>query len=184
MSEGKGGFRNKLIWFLSLTVAFGIIAFIVYSQTPEYKAKSVVNDHLNSIKTGKSNPYETVDISKVREIFVNVLGYKYLTVLKKEKRPTILSYDREFYKILNPTDCKTYEEFIEKRKKLYESDIKAGKAKVVGDRLDVYLEPHNYLELLYDVECTNRLGNRLYKKVVFQVEESSTKYEIVGFKDR
>jgi len=183
MGEGKGGFRNKLLFFLCLIVAFGVIGFVVYSQTPEYKAKSVVNNHLNSIKTGKSNPYETVDISKVREIFINVLGYKFLTILKKGKAPHTLSIGREYYKTYDIKQFKTYEEYIEYHKRLYAEEIKNGKAKMVGDTLEVYYE-QDYFELLYDVECTNRLGHKLYKKVVFQVEKSSGKYEIVGIKDR
>ena len=187
--------KYKLLSFnfraiLFLIIMFGVIGFYAcYKGAYEEDiAKDVVNRHLDAIKTGKSNPYETVDITKVKEVFINVLDYKFLTVLKKEKRPTILSIDRRMYEI-NPRK-ETYEEYIESYKKIYEKDLKEGTAKLIGDRLEIFLEPHYYLELLYDVELTNRLGQKLYKKVVFEVKfdyKTSTgedKYFIVGIRIR
>jgi hypothetical protein len=173
--------KRLLLIVIGIAVA-GVVGFVLYSQTPENRAKSVVNERLNSLKTGKSNPYNTFDVSTVRESFINALNYKYLTVLEKGKTPHTLSYDREFYKNANPKE--TYEEFIEYYKRLYVKDIENGKAKMVGDTLEVYFE-RDYLKLLYDLECTNRLDQRLHKEVVFTVEkDSQNHYKIVDIRDR
>jgi hypothetical protein len=178
----KNELSLKFQVILFLIVVSGGIGFYACSPQDEGQAKDAVSQHLNAIRTGKSDPYDTVDTGKVKEIFINVLDYKFLTVLKKEKRPTILDFNRHTYKMIPHKE--TYEEYIESFKKAFEKDLKEGRARLIGDGLVIDLEPHFYFELLYDVEITNRLGQKLYKKVVFGVEKLGGKYLIVSFRER
>ncbi len=119
---------KRLLLIVIGIVVVGVVGFILYSQTPENQAKSVINERLDSLKTGRSNPFNTFDVSTVREIFINVLNYKYLTVLEKGETS---------------------------------------------------------LKLLYDLDCTNRLDQRVHKEVVFTVEkDSQNHYKIVDIRDR
>jgi hypothetical protein len=113
--------RKKIVFVVSFAVLIALIGgYAFIHQSPEAKARRVVDAHLNSIMTGKSNPYATVDIIKIKEIFINVLNYKYLTTLKKEHvqdAPMVLN--QKFYDDFNKKRYDSYEKYIQEMKRIY-----------------------------------------------------------------
>lgn len=107
--------RKKLILLVLplIIVAFGI-GYVLYSNSSERQARSVVDRHLRSIMTGQENPYDTVDILKVEKIFINVLDFKYLNTIKNERvRDEPMVYDRNDYEKYYKERYNSYEEFLE-----------------------------------------------------------------------
>lgn len=143
-------------------------AFVWHYFSEEQKARRAVVAHLEAIKTGKGNPYETSD---VLEIFVNVLDYKYLNTLRAEEVPDPPSTrDRDDYErtFAGTGLFQSYENYLEWVLETY-----GDRAFRDGDRVIVLSDKTHYeFAFLYDVEVTNRIGHRLYKKFVFEVHPS------------
>jgi len=222
---------------ICLMILVGFIWFVYIVQTPEKQARNVVNQYLDSIKTGKGDPYDAIDLTETKQIFINVLDYKYLTTLRKENvRNDPLIYDDKDYSehwfdddatlsideldgiahalaTLKPRAFRGWEEgkamfrlpggetlaleaenlnkFRESFKKIFEGcktyegylDIMEesweGRAKRVGNKIIVESDNFHWeFEFLYDVVVTNRLGQKLYKKYIFEVEP----YILGGYK--
>lgn len=177
--------KKRRKFYVALIVIVVLIGgYILIRQMPELKARKVVDAHLKSIMSGEGNPYSTVDILKVQEIFINVIDYKYLTTLKKDRvldKPFVLDkkrYDEFYYKVY-----KTYDEYLNKMQELY-----GDRATRTEDGIVVQSDGYHYeFEFLYDITLTNKLGMKLYKKYVFQVSKSDLPdygYAIVGFHER
>jgi 6-pyruvoyl-tetrahydropterin synthase len=157
---------------------------VFFHQTHEIKARRIVDAHLKSIMTGNGNPYATVDITKVKEIFINVLDFKYLNTFKKERvqnDPMVFNQKdyEEFYKKIYDS----YEKFLQEMKRIY-----GDRATETEEGLIVKSEDYHYeFEFLYDVTLTNKLGMKIYKKYVFEVKPSrlsDSGYVITGFYER
>lgn len=177
--------KKKLIfWIVPIIIIVLGAGYILYFKSPERQARRVVDQHLYSIMTGKGNPYATVDILKVKETFINVLDFKYLNTIKKERvRDDPMVLDRSDYEKYYKEMHNSYEEYLQFYKKIY-----GDRAKETGDGLIVESDDYHYeFEFLYDVTLTNRLGQKLYKKYVFEVKPSlisEYKYHITGFSER
>lgn len=228
---------------ICLVILVSLIWFVYIVQTPEKQARSVVNQYLDSIKTGKGNPYDAIDLTETKQIFINVLDYKYLTTLRKEKvRDDPLIYDDKDYSEhwfdddatlsideLNemahalaalkpeafmgwkegralfeineevlPLTVENLNKFRESFKKIFEScktyegylDIIekrwGDRAERVGNKIIIESDDFHWeFEFLYDVVITNRLGQKLYKKYIFEVEPYILGgYKIVGLRER
>ena len=173
--------RTKVFVLPTLLMVLTLGGLFFYDrQRPQNKAKRVVDKHLSSRKTGKGNPYSTVDITKIREVFINVIDYKYLSMkkIKVPEGPTI--YDREFYKYVKDS-YKTYEEFLDFYQEIYKD-----RAKRIEDKLIVDTDDYHYeYEFLYDLILANRLGLKLYKKYVFRVAPDILGgYQIISYYER
>lgn len=176
--------RRLFAILIPIIVVTSIVGYVILSKKiPEIKAKRVVDAHLESIMTGKGNPYETVDILKIKEIFINVLDFKYLNTLKRERvRNDPLVLDRNFYELVKGSH-KSYDEFLDFEKKVYGDRAQKTEFGLVVESNDYHYE----FAFLYDVTITNKLGLKLYKKYVFEVEPSITSdsgYVITGFYER
>lgn len=170
--------------FIILIPVIVIIVIVGYVKFPEIKAKRVVDAHLKSIMTGEGNPYATVDITQVKELFINVLEFKYLNTLKKERvqnDPMVFNKKEyeEFYKKIYDS----YEKFLQEMKRIYDD-----RAIETEEGLIVKSDDYHYeFQFLYDVTLTNKLGMKLYKKYVFEVKPSlisDSGYVITGFYER
>lgn len=174
---------RKKVYFVVILIAL-IGGFVFIHQSPETKARRVVDAHLKSIMTGTGNPYATVDITKVKEIFINVLDFKYLNTLKKERvqnDPMVLNQKdyEEFYKKIYDS----YEKFLQEMKRIYGDRATETEAGLIVKSEDYHYE----FEFLYDVTITNKLGMKLYKKYVFEVKPSiisDSGYIITSFYER
>jgi len=176
--------NNKNILGIVILIIILISGYIIYHGLPERKARSVVDKHLHSIKSGKGNPYSTVDVTKVEKVFINVLDFKYLSTPKNVKvrnDPTV--HDRHMYEIGYNKIYKTYEEYLDSMKELYGDRTQEINDSIVVESNDFHYE----FQFLYDVTITNKLGNKLYKKYLFDVAPSLTNdfgYEITRFHER
>ena len=139
---------------------------------------------MEAIKSGIGNPYETVDIGKLRELFINVLGYRYLATTKKDKvpdDPTV--FDKRLYDEIFSKIYKSYDEYLNEMTQRY-----GERATRDGDKVVVRSDKYHYeFAFLYDVTITNKLGQQLYKKYVFEVKPTSIGkygYEITAFYQR
>lgn len=171
----------KIISVVALCIAIiGVSVFVFFNfTTPEAQAKSVVNKYLSAIKNGKSTyDYKDIDVDDYR----NVLNYKYLNVeLSTKENKTIefsLSDWERFWKDLYP-DQKTYSEFKKEMKMIYTN----GNV-LVDNNSNLKIErdeQFNVIYLLYDVEVTNGLGQKVYTKTTFKVDNSSGEYKVIYF---
>lgn len=161
--------KKKIIFLILIIIIIFVSGYILYFKSPERQARNIVDKHLQSIMTGKGNPYETVDILKVKEIFINVLDFKYLNTIEKNRvRNDPMVLDQNMYEKAFKTIYKTYDEFIDRNKKMYGDRAKETKDGLIVESNDYHYE----FAFLYDVTITNRLGQKLYKKYVFEVKPS------------
>lgn len=167
---------RKLNWkklvpiILVIAVSGSVVAHLIYRNSEEQKARRVVEAHLETIKSGVGNPYETVDIVNVQEVFINVLDYKYLGIARKEKVPDEpMVFDKREYDEVYSKIYKSYDEYLDETMKLY-----GERATMDRDRIVVRRDTYHYeLGLVYDLVITNKLGQQLYKKYVFEVKPTS-----------
>lgn len=176
--------KRKRLWIIAIPLILlaGITAVILTS--PVQRAKRVVDSHLRAIKTGVGNPYDTVDNS-VDELFINVLDYKYLTLIdeRDETRTETITYDRFWYDVFDKDYYDTFEAFLQSKLDLYD-DVDGYEARRVGNTVVVEWETtYHVYDLLYDVTVTNGLGTPLYLKYLFsvQTEEGESDYRIFDF---
>lgn len=176
--------KKKLIIIIFVIVTVFVAGFIAYLKFPEIQARRIVDKHLQSIKTGKGDPYDTVDITKVEGIFINVINYKYLsTLLKKRVQDDPMIFNRIMYEKYDRELFDSYEKYLQFHKELY-----GNRAKETEDSLIVESKDYHYeFIFLYDVTITNRLGEKLYKKYLFEVKPSIISdhgYVITSFEER
>jgi 6-pyruvoyl-tetrahydropterin synthase len=174
---------GKKFYFIVILIAL-IGGYVFIHQTPEIKARRVVDTHLKSIMTGNGDPYATVDITKIKELFINVLDFKYLNTLKKERvQNDPMVFNQEFYEEHGKKIYDSYAKFLQEMKRIY-----SDRAIETEEGLIVKSKDYHYeFEFLYDVTLTNKLGMKLYKKYVFEVKPSlisDSGYVITGFYER
>ena len=162
----------KLIILIIILLLPVLLYFNKYNfSLGERQARKTVEGYLNSIKTGKGDPYLWFGYTiPDKGIFINVIDYNHLTTVKKKIFREPYVYDREDYEksIYMKELYPSFEEYLNGVLKTF-----GEKAKRVGDTVVLASdEYHNEYELLYDVTITNRLGMKLYKKYVFTVEPS------------
>lgn len=174
---------RMIIPFLCILVIF-LIGYFVYNSyfTTEAKAKNTVIDYLNAIKKSES----TYDYKKANvDDFINVLSYKHVKTYPIKKLDKTYRYDLNSYE--NDSYYKnkmTFAEYIEEEKKAKNIIVYEGsKSTITIDTSEVFEyttgDKYNNVELVFDVEVTNGLGNKLYKKVHFYVDNSiSSSYKI------
>lgn len=177
--------KKKFVFVISFAILLALIGgYAFIRKSPETKARRAVDTHLNSIMTGKGNPYETVDITKVREIFINVLNYKYLNTLRTERvQDEPMVFNQKAYEDYYKKIYDSYEKFLQEMKRLYGDRATETEAGLIVKSEDYHYE----FEFLYDVTITNRLGQQLFKKYVFEVKPSrisDSGYEITSFYER
>lgn len=176
--------KKKLIVIIFVIIIVFVAGYILYFKLPEIQARRVVDKHLQSIKTGRGDPYDTVDITKVKSIFINVIDFKYLNTLLKERvlnDPMV--FNRKWYEKYEKERFNSYEKFLQ-----FEKDLYGNRAKEAEDGLIIESNDYHYeFIFLYDVTITNRLGEKLYKKYLFEVKQSSISdhgYAITSFEER
>jgi 6-pyruvoyl-tetrahydropterin synthase len=194
--EKDNNFRfKKYFWdskqrrlFIILIPVIVIIAIVGHVKFPEInaeiKARRVVDAHLKSIMTGKGNPYSTVDPTKIEKIFINVLDFKYLNTLKKDRvQNDPMVFNQKYYEEYYKNIYDSYEKFLQEMKRIYSDRAIETEVGLIVKSEDYHYE----FEFLYDVTLTNKLGMKLYKKYVFEVKPSlisDSGYVITGFYER
>lgn len=171
--------KKKIIFLLLIIIIIFVSGYFLYFKSPERQARNVVDKHLQYIMTGKGNLYETLDIMKVKETFINVLDFKYLATTFKERvkdKPkyfTKYEYEKYYGYLYN-----SYDEFLHKYKKKYGNSAR----EMEGGGLVVESDDYHYeFVFLYDVTLTNKLGEKRYKKYIFLVGPSLiSEYAITG----
>ncbi|MBI5740538.1 MAG: hypothetical protein HZA16_07435 [Nitrospirae bacterium] len=165
----------------SIIIIFIAAGYFINLKLIERKARNTVEKHLEAVITGKGNPYDTVDVLRVKAILENVRAFLYLDTLKRERvkdKPLVI--DRNMYEKSFRTAFKNYDEFIDGMKKIY-----GKKAKQANDGLLVKRDERRYeFEFLYDVTLTNRLGQEVIRTYVFEVKPSimsGSDFDIAGF---
>ncbi|NLM94267.1 MAG: hypothetical protein GX165_01755 [Firmicutes bacterium] len=170
--QPKGSKRTRMGIILVVLLAF-TVGFTLHYTSEEQKARRAVEAHLKAIGTGRGNPYET---SSVPKVFVNVLDFRYLRTIRAERVPTRLLFTS--IEGLRGDSPNSYEEYLAKFMTMF-----GDRAVRDGDRVPQDTT-HYEFAFLYDLELTNRIGHRLYKKYVFEVRPSSLNrygYKIVDF---
>jgi hypothetical protein len=177
--------KKKLVVLMSAIIIAAFIAgYMIHVKLLERRARNAVEKHLQSIITGKGNPYETVDVLKVKKILENVRDFIYFETLRRERvKEKTMVIDRNMYESSFRTAYKNYDEFIDGMKTIY-----GRKAKKTEDGLIVKRSEHHYeFEFLYDITLKDRLGQVINKKYVFEVRPSvisDSDYAITGFHER
>ena len=177
--------KKRTIILASIMVVAVFVCYVYFFYfSEENKARKVVEAHLETIKTGVGNPYDTVDIGSVSEVFINVLDYKYLTTAKADKVPdSPIVFDRKMYDSIYKDIYKSYDEYLNRMAETY-----GDKAKREGDKIIVTRDTSHYeFAFLYDLVLTNGLGQQIYKKYTFVVKPSSIgkySYKITALYDK
>lgn len=169
--------KVKMLLILIVLLLFFAGSIIAYYNSEEQKAKRIVETYLFTIKTGKGNPYENIDIDC--GIFINVLDYKYLVTTEKQrvpKEPLIL--DRRLYEMFYREQYETYHDFLDDHMKISHD------AERIGDKVVVQRPGHYYkFAFLYDMVITNKIGMKLFNKYTFEVKQKASGYEIVSYRE-
>lgn len=175
--------RKKRILLISAAalIAVFIGGNLIHLKLLEKKAQDAVEKHLDRIKTGKGNPYETVDVLRVNKILENVSDFLYLGRVSRERvKDKTMVIDRNMYENSFRNSFKDYDEFKDGMKKVY-----GRKAIQTDDGLLVKRNEHHYeFTFLYDVTITDNRGQETNKKYVFEVKPSvisNSDYAITGF---
>ena len=171
-------FRNRKFRILAGIILTLFLLLIVYQfyLSPTGQAKRCVDNYLKASKNGEST-------SKYKDFyvddFINVLDYKYLkSTASKENATTVITMD-EWEDIYN-REMGTFEKYKEHLKSIYTD------SKVITDTTFRITFLHNNIfydsvTLLYDMEVTNALGTRIYKKVEFEVDNETGEYLIMDY---
>ncbi|MDP5277159.1 hypothetical protein [Chengkuizengella axinellae] len=175
LSPSKNKPKLKLfISIISIVVILGASTFIYLNYfTTEAKAKNVVNKYLSAINKGESTyDYKSIGVDD----FINVLSYDYLRTQLETKEPVTIDYDiYEFNESYFSEVYDSFDDFKETMKIIYRSnegysirrDSDAWFTLETGEFYDEY-------RLIYDVELTNGLGQKIYKKVYFVVNNDNS----------
>lgn len=152
-----------------------VITGIVYYMLPEQQAIRAANNYFETSMKGKDNePYK--EGVKVHD-FINLLSYKYLNTRNSDKVKDVFDYSYELYNITDKDRFSTYFEAKEWALENIYKDYKVLNNNL--NHLEVWKEG-NYLRkytFLYDIEATNGLGEKIYKKVTVEVTQRSVKLD-------
>lgn len=120
-----------------------VILFYSYNQTPERQARNVVENYLNSKRTGEGYPPIFLKDSDnerfMKLLFRNVFDFNYVSTISKEQKKKIVEIDILFYEnkaITNYTEkYKSYEEFLKSREQIYgKENVKYDEKWIVTDK--------------------------------------------------
>ncbi len=137
----------------------------------EYRARNTLDSYLSGAKRGDLTWKQEYDVNKSGFQFVNILAYAYLTTRLQEKVEHTITIDRTWYD-REKDRGKTYAQFL-----AYWEDVFGEKASRSGDKLIINTDDWSYQHwFLYDMEITNRLGHKLFKKYVFVLEPTFSSY--------
>lgn len=161
--------NKKTVLIIIVLLIGGLFVYSNYISA-EGIAKGCVNNYLGAIKNGEStSDYRSTEVDD----FINVLDYKFLSVKEQTKEKKVLTFEREDWKDYwsKTTDAKDFIAFKNEIKGIY------SKGETIEDNLDRFTvstgEYYNQVVLLYDVNLTNKLGQSLFKKVQFTVNNDN-----------
>lgn len=180
--------RNKIISILILFII--LVGGAVYNfnyMTPQAKAKNTVVKYIKAIQQGEST-YDYVD-SGVDD-FINVLDYKYIRVVDKETPLKTYTIDYDMYEIEieygnGKEKYRDFDDYFKQELEYYKKQEKdeGSKVKILNESTDSFEftlgDTYTQVELLYDMEVTNGIGEKIYKKVYFTVNNEYDDYKIV-----
>ncbi|WP_103105355.1 zinc-ribbon domain-containing protein [Brevibacillus reuszeri] len=154
-----------------LLVLGSVLAYVKFF-TIEAKAKEVVNGYLKASQTGASTvPFTRID-SNISD-FINVLDYEYISVKGSKQKPKKANLTQEIWERSFKDEYPTFTEFAEAMIEVYK---RKGGGKLEGMTLNSVEvttgEMYDEITLLYNLELTNRLGEKVYKKVEFVVDSN------------
>lgn len=169
---------KRIIGFVAV-LAMLLVGYYAYSQyfTKDAKVVSVVNAYLEASKNGES----TYDFKKYGvDDFINVLNYKYLRITNTEEHPKIVNYTYDFWEEYMKDIHSSWLEFKKFNLEIYGG--KEGFEVLANDTKELEFKTGDYYDeyiLLYDVELTNGLGQKIYKKVYFRVNNDNSDKKFV-----
>lgn len=189
-SHKKTNWLGISVRFIAVLLVLGSI-FFMYNKflSEEAKVKRVVTKYVKAIQRGES----TYDYKKslLMDDFIDVIDYKYIRVVSKEKREVTLTVDRKMYdsyvkyEIGSVKDFDTFEEFFEyERSEAAKREAQENtKYKIINETDSSFTytwgSTYDEYELLYDMQLTNGLGGLVYKKVYFTIDnEQSDTFKI------
>lgn len=161
VNEGGKSLRKLLV-----VLVLGILIACSNSQD---EAKKTVDGYLEAVHDG-GDIYDYISIGT--DSLIDVIDYEYLRALEAEEIKDTRTYDIEFYEDVVSDSYDTYQDFKEDQKEMYDD------YEVITETYDnlILWDGESYVDnhkLLYNVELTNELGQKLYKKVEFYLEYSS-----------
>ncbi|GGF86385.1 hypothetical protein [Paenibacillus aceti] len=194
--ETKESTIDKLIRHKSKIISLLVVVILVVGgslyyynfMTTQAKAKITVAKYIKAIQQGKST-YDYVE-SGVND-FINVLDYKFIRVIDKEKPLKTYTKDHDMYEIdvnygNGKEKYKDFNDYLKQELEYYKEREKSdSEIKILRESTDsfefTYGDTYDQIELLYDMEVTNGLGEKIYKKVYYTVDNnrSSKKFQIV-----
>lgn len=183
--------KYKFIKIFAFCLVVILGAFYYYSNymTLESKAENAVSGYLKAIKNGTSTyNYKVVDAGV--DDFINVLDYKFLNAGDPSKGDVVVTESKRTWQVEKDYQTNdelygnSFEEFKRNVKTYYaqnvvkiisESDSQIKYTITTGDKYDI-------INLLYDVQVTNGLGQAVYKKVNFTVgnDNNEKKFKVMG----
>jgi uncharacterized membrane protein YvbJ len=160
-------------------IGIAVIGYLNYF-TLEAKAKNIVNKYLEASKNGESTyAYKKSNVDD----FINVLDYKFINVKDKKQKPKILTIDYDLWEEFYKDQYSTFTEFADSMIALYKTNANSEVLKKGPFTVEIKTgELYDELTLLYDLEVTNKLGQKIYKKVYFIVnnDNAEDKFEITS----
>ncbi|MGG4506856.1 hypothetical protein ABEP00_17080 [Heyndrickxia sporothermodurans] len=166
--------KSKKKLFISLVIIIALLGAGAYSYfnffTEEAQAKRVLNNYLNAMKKGKeTGKYKTAEVDD----FINLLDYEYQRTISRKQKDALLTLDEDFYNspyLDYKDEFFNYDEFKEAQK------VTFSKNEIVEESDDsITFKTGKYIEyrFLYKVEVTNKLGQKLYNKYYFVVNNDN-----------
>ncbi|MEK3910653.1 hypothetical protein [Paenibacillus sp. FSL H7-0331] len=161
----------KIIIVALITIA--IATWVYYSFYHPYGiTKKVVSNYIGAIQKMEST-YSFKD-SNIED-FENVLEYKFVSYHDFTLEYKRITYDRKMYDILEKNSGKSFSEFLTDVQKKNPGRIE----KVNTNEVVVWLDQRfDEVKLVYDLVVTNKLGQKIYKKVLFTVNNSEGTFKI------
>ena len=143
--------------------------------------EGTVESYLKAVKNGDENATDFLDIGV--DGLIDVFEYEYLQTLDEKKEKHIMEFPNEDYLENHRDEYGNYTEYKNAMKEKYPSSdvIEETYNQLVMWDGESYKNTHT---LLYNVTLANGLGEKLYKKVEFDVQQTVVDSRIVGIEIR
>lgn len=147
-------------------IAIILLIILAACSNPEKDAQRAAENYMDAVKMG--DEYND-HIKTGTEGFIDVFDYEYLQTLDAPKEKKTVSTTYEFYNDVFSDRYKTFAEFKETEKEIYDDYEILRDDDTVIEFWDgeSYKDIHKFL---YNVEIANGLGEKIYKKAEIEVE--------------
>lgn len=166
------------MWIIGVAVVVAAIIFIVIYNIPSNISKRVADDYLKAIHNGMPTyeyKYDTVLDYK------NVLEYTYLSTAHEYSHngKETITFDQDWYDRFEKDNFVSLNDFLDDEREFYKNFKDRTIIEDTEDKIVVRdNRKGNEVDLIYNLQVTNGLGQPVYRKVRISVDNFSGDYKI------